>query len=998
MHKIALFTVAFMCSVACVRAEYKPIDQSVCSSIERMMNEVKPAHLQIGKVGVDTAMVDAGKSRVKIDMNEVYGYVPSLEEYTEKVKTGISAILGGDYDVEVTVLGRPVEELYIDADAKYVKKKEKEPFVYAMDELRHPKKGLDGKIIAMWQSHGFYFEPKEDRWEWQRARDFQTVEDLYTQSFVMPFLMPMLENAGAYVMSPRERDINPVEIIIDNDGGVAVQGYSESNGEQAWNAGSTGFAYKKAAYRDFENPFADGTYRQVKTTKGESVSEASWTADIPKAGKYAVYVSYATLPESTVDALYTVHEASGDRQFRVNQKMGGGTWIYLGHFYFKAGKQAIVSLSNKSSKKGAIVTADAVKVGGGYGNIERKAPDVVMANVKSSEYNKKAETTESRIKSEYQLSGYPRYTEAARYWLQWAGMPDSVYSPSEGVNDYTDDYRCRGLWVNYLAGGSSVLPDREGLNIPVDLSFAFHSDAGTTMDDSIIGSLGIYYDHGGKYVNGTERVNSRQLTDYVMTNIVNDVRAQYDSNWTRRGMWDASYFEARVPEVPAMLLELLSHQNFADMRYGLDPTFRFTVSRAIYKGMVEFFAAKEGREDYMIQPLPVNSFSITKVKDGEYRLAWKATADTLCDRADATSFVVYERVGDGAFSRIAVTETPEYTVQISDNEIHSYQIVAANDGGLSFPSEILALGEAAGSKGDVLVVNGFTRIAAPDSFDSGAMAGFWSERDRGVPYMVDINYIGDMFEFRRKLPWFDDDSAGFGASRANYEDKTIAGNVFDYPYMHGVSIMKAGYSFVSASTASVENGMVDMAKYKYADMIFGKQKETVLGRGEKPNRYRIYTPALQSALKKYCENGGNLLITGSYVATDVWDNEYSDDATREFVSGVLGYQWRVGQATVEGCARLVPTYFPEFGHLTMNFMSELNSDFYSIESPDGLIPADKEKGCVLMRYTENNIPAAVVNQFDNYKTCIVGFPFETIKESDARDALMQQVLSFFSAK
>ena len=563
MHKIALFTVAFMCSVACVRAEYKPIDQSVCSSIERMMNEVKPAHLQIGKVGVDTAMVDAGKSRVKIDMNEVYGYVPSLEEYTEKVKTGISAILGGDYDVEVTVLGRPVEELYIDADAKYVKKKEKEPFVYAMDELRHPKKGLDGKIIAMWQSHGFYFEPKEDRWEWQRARDFQTVEDLYTQSFVMPFLMPMLENAGAYVMSPRERDINPVEIIIDNDGGVAVQGYSESNGEQAWNAGSTGFAYKKAAYRDFENPFADGTYRQVKTTKGESVSEASWTADIPKAGKYAVYVSYATLPESTVDALYTVHEASGDRQFRVNQKMGGGTWIYLGHFYFKAGKQAIVSLSNKSSKKGAIVTADAVKVGGGYGNIERKAPDVVMANVKSSEYNKKAETTESRIKSEYQLSGYPRYTEAARYWLQWAGMPDSVYSPSEGVNDYTDDYRCRGLWVNYLAGGSSVLPDREGLNIPVDLSFAFHSDAGTTMDDSIIGSLGIYYDHGGKYVNGTERVNSRQLTDYVMTNIVNDVRAQYDSNWTRRGMWDASYFEARVPEVPAMLLELLSHQNFA---------------------------------------------------------------------------------------------------------------------------------------------------------------------------------------------------------------------------------------------------------------------------------------------------------------------------------------------------------------------------------------------------------------------------------------------------
>ena len=34
-----------------------------------------------------------------------------------------------------------------------------------------------------------------------------------------------------------------------------------------------------------------------------------------------------------------------------------------------------------------------------------------------------------------------------------------------------------------------------------------------------------------------------------------------------------------------MLLELLSHQNFADMRYGSDPRFKFLVSRAIYKGI-----------------------------------------------------------------------------------------------------------------------------------------------------------------------------------------------------------------------------------------------------------------------------------------------------------------------------------------------------------------------------------------------------------------------------
>ena len=54
-------------------------------------------------------------------------------------------------------------------------------------------------------------------------------------------------------------------------------------------------------------------------------------------------------------------------------------------------------------------------------------------------------------------SGYPRYTEGARYWLQWAGVPDSIYSRTKGKNDYSDDFQSRGFWVNYISGGSSVV-------------------------------------------------------------------------------------------------------------------------------------------------------------------------------------------------------------------------------------------------------------------------------------------------------------------------------------------------------------------------------------------------------------------------------------------------------------------------------------------------------------------------------------------------------------
>ena len=58
--------------------------------------------------------------------------------------------------------------------------------------------------------------------------------------------------------------------------------------------------------------------------------------------------------------------------------MGGGTWIYLGTFGFDAGKSNAgkgLFLSNRSEKTGRIVTADAVKIGGGMGNMARRISD-----------------------------------------------------------------------------------------------------------------------------------------------------------------------------------------------------------------------------------------------------------------------------------------------------------------------------------------------------------------------------------------------------------------------------------------------------------------------------------------------------------------------------------------------------------------------------------------------------------------------------------------------
>ncbi len=1009
MRKARKTTIALAAAVAALfthNAAAEELSALTRVNVLKVVEATVPQSMMIGKVNVKSLAADDASRTVTVDLNEIYAYVPFSEGSIERLALDVAEVLPvkyAGYKVEITIEGNAAAD-FLPLLGHDTRRKHENRFITRVQPQFTCSSGLEGNIIALWQSHGWYFEPKLNRWEWQRARIFQTVEDLFTQSYVMPYLMPMLENAGAIVMSPRERDTSCHEVIVDADGGFAQGGYGESRGSEKWHQGEgSGFAYARKQYEGFENPFTEGHFRVVKATKNKKkLSTAHWNARMPEAGTYAVYVSYKSLANSATDVVYRINAANGQHTFVVNQKMGGGTWIYLGHFPLVKGmNEKVVEVLNYSDNaKGAVITADAVKIGGGNGNIARRV-EAISENVKSSDASAEMPVQLPDIDYRYQVSDHPRYTEAARYFMQWAGVPDSIYSPSHGVNDYTDDYRSRGLWVNYLAGGSDVYPQYGGLGIPVDLSFAFHSDAGTTMNDDIIGTLGIYYTNKfGKYANGTPRITSRTFTDLVMTNIVNDIRAQYEPLWTRRGMWDKSYFEARVPEVPTMLLELLSHQNFADMKYGLDPNFRFTVSRAIYKGMLEFIAKRDGRS-YVVQPLPVHNFAITQVGGNRFELKWKATKDTLCDKADATSFVVWERVGNGAFRLKDVVKEPRLEVTIADHEIHSFKIEAMNAGGRSFPSEVLACGVAENAKGTVLVVNGFTRVSAPDWFDAGRMAGFYDEKDHGVPYINDICFIGSQFEFRRDIPWMDDDCAGFGASRSNYETRVIAGNTFDYPAVHGEAILKAGYSFTSASVAAVSEGKEELAKYPVVDLILGKQKEYTIGRGAFPGRYKAFPRELQTAISEYCRGGGNIFVTGAYVATDIWDNkDLHDEQGKKFAKEVLGYQWRVGQASLTGEVYSVPSVMRvlDMPGAKWKFSNELNERCYCVESPDAIFPADPATGSTIMRYSENNIPAGVASRKDGYRTCVLGFPFETIESAAGRELLMGKVLEFLGGK
>ena len=804
-------------------------------------------------------------------------------------------------------------------------------------------KGLSDRFIAVWQSHGYFYDDKQNFWRWQRAPLFRTVEDMYTQSYVLPYLIPMLENAGAYVMTPRERDINPMEYVIDNDrsfGGTRTgllrrSGFYSETG--SWKDAGEGFADYKKSYGFADRPFSAGTARQIRSQANANAS-ATWTPEIEKRGEYAVYISYKTVPNSTTSAHYTVHHMGGRTEFLVNQRRGGGTWIYLGTFEFDKGREGCVTLDN-GGQSDAVVTADAVRIGGGMGLMNRGGS----------------------------VSGVKRYMEGALYSMPWAGA-DSLVTRAWST-EYIDEYSSRGAWTAWM---------NTSKNIPFDLSLAFHSDAGLTQCDSTIGTLAIYTRSSeGKvtFEDGRDRVTSRLLCDFVQSQVVNDIRADFDPEWARREIWDKSYSESRTPGVPAMILELLSHQNFADMKFGLDPSFRFTVCRAVYKGILKTLSDFYGCP-YVVQPLPVHGFSVQFSDSGNALLKWEATEDAKEPTASPTGYMIYTRVDDGAFDAGVEVDGNSIERSIEDGHIYSFKVVAFNDGGSSFPSETLAIGRPAGQgASEVTIVNNFDRISAPYWVDRPGYTGFDSRFDNGVPYIRDITYIGDCYEFDRTAEYVDDDYPGFGGSYTDRAGDIIAGNTFDYPYVHGKALMALGHPFSSMSREAFCDAPSAAGSI---DIICGKQKTTKVGTGRVPDRYTVFPEELRNAIRTAAEAGCNILVTGANIATDRPDSTGTDN----FIADTFGI-------------KLATSFGTHTGKLAgMPFFQEINPDFYCVECPDGINPVGRNAR-TWMRYTGSNVSAAVTYKTDKYKSVSIGIPLETLKEEADREFVLKSVLDYF---
>lgn len=887
----------------------------------------------------------------------------AAQEFTPEVTAHIYKKVKGelpkpyrDYQVTIITNGMEISELIPNRLSQNADKSrlwgdidyDGEPWV---KDISHPVKythGLQNRHLVLWASHGRYYDQSRGYWRWQRPKLFGTTEDLFTQTIVIPYLIPMLEQSGAVVFSPRERDWQKEEVIVDNDG--SKRNYIEVTSHSKWmSTNQRGFAWHAGAYHDQENPFEAGTARMVRTTSSKSrYSMATYQPDFRKAGRYAVYVSYQTLPNSVDDVLYTVWHRGERTQFHVNQKMGGSTWVYLGTFDFDAGYSEFnrVTVSNQSSHDG-VITTDAVRFGGGMGNIERFGT----------------------------VSGLPRALEGARYSAQWAGMPYSVYSSKNGADDYADDINVRSYTLNLLGGGSCYMPNMEGRKVPFELSLAVHSDAGYAKDgQGLIGSLSICTTkfNDGKLNAGISRMASRDFADALLSNELLDIKYKY-GKWNRRELFDRNYSETRLPEVPSAILETMSHQNFPDMRFGQDPNFRFTLARSIYKTILRYVNDQHGRP-FIVAPLTPDHFQVEFKDDDEIKLSWDAVNDPQEPTAKPTGYILYTAIGEADFDNgTYIRAKNSHTMKLEPGLLYHFKVAAVNRGGRSFPTEVLSAYYQPRAKKTIMIVNGFHRLASPAVRNSAEEQGFDLDEDPGITYGPTYGWSGRQINFDTTKMGIE--NGGLGYTGEELTGMLIAGNDFNYVKTHAEAIASAGqYNIISCSSEALETGKANLRKCAAIDLVLGLEYYD----GHSLNFYKTFNSSMQRVLKNFTTRGGALMVSGAYIGRD---NMNSSD--NKFLANTLKCEYA-------GRNMISADYLNGMG-TTIPYWRQLNEEHYAATSSDILRPV--KPAYTALQYADG-YGAGVAYQGSDYRSFVMGIPFECIKGEQKRAAIMNGILNF----
>lgn len=287
---------------------------------------------------IDSVMVEKGDRKITLWFSQGLSYYPFREESCKLFRESVNNALGRkfrNYNLELITNTYPIEQLVPNYYRKefpvdsswFPQPEDRQRVLVKKTGVEPPADGLAGNSIALWNSHGYYYEMSLDRWEFQRAKLFGTVEDVSITGYVLSYLAPMLERAGANVFIPRERDIQTNEVVVDNDRSSDSSMFRLFSGKSA-SILQKGFLLTDTVFTGF-NPFRNGTSLRVID------DTAVYIPDIPEKGDYAVYVSYPLFRDNTEEALYTVFHTGGETGFKDQSDDGRGDMDLPGNLQFR---------------------------------------------------------------------------------------------------------------------------------------------------------------------------------------------------------------------------------------------------------------------------------------------------------------------------------------------------------------------------------------------------------------------------------------------------------------------------------------------------------------------------------------------------------------------------------------------------------------------------------------------------------------------------------------
>ena len=766
---------------------------------------------------------------------------------------------------------------------------------------------LAGKTIYLSAGHGYYWNADFSEWLTQRPVWDDLVEDFNNAEVVNQYLIPYLLNAGADVFSVRERDMNTDEITAT----VGTPGYTETG---IWQDGTDPITTSLLVF-----PW------RYANTNSTATATATWTFTPTKTARYTVYAWYVDGANRAPDARYRIETAGGVVESQVDQSVHALTWRPIGVFPFYANQPARITLTNVSGVAGRVVTAGAVRLGGGMGSLLGDGPP-----------------------SSTVTSNRPRYEEASRYWAQFEGAPASVYNPNLG-GDNLDDVTARPRYAEWEH------PTGEDA-----LFISWHTNGSGNHD--VRGTESYIYDGtmGGMWSSGSD-----YLQYYLHTSLVNDLRSVWDPNWVDRGMLAANFGEVRpLSTMPGVLMEIAYHDNRDEANALVDPRFAQITARAMYRGIVRYFAGRDQTTPVFL-PEPPAGLSVRNSAPGQVTLTWlPSPTDGDGPLGDpATSYRVYTSPDGFAWNAgVGVTGTSHLLTGLTSGQLIFARVTGINAGGESLPSFTLAARVAASGNAAVLLVEAYTR------------------------------------NDRSNATWQDDgisisDTLTTGPSLRLYADRT---NRQDYAIQHGFAISR---SFDSTTRSPLGTGSVNLNGYAVVAWMAGEESsssDTVpIGAGP-----IALTSAEQSLLASFVGRGGSLLMSGSEVGRDlVMQNKgpmFYRDILKAFYQGSDAMKLNPPDPYPNA---LYPVPDGIFDGLSIFYFDNGTHGTYNADRVDYFLPLpeDRRARSALTYQAAIGSAALAWNSGGCSRVVYLAFPFETIYPTETRAAVMTRTLDYLSA-